>query len=95
MSTSRTLTPRCQKYALYVSDGGRKVTQPWPFAEEPPMFYDTIDGERLPLRMVGTYHPEDERTSHVAIAKRKATTDWADVERRRREFSAKRYGRAS
>ncbi len=90
MNQTRTVTPTCVKYALYVSEKGRKVTQPWPFVEEPPMYYDTLDGERLPLVMVGTYDPKDDRSHHIGTVKAKARQEWAEVERRRREFAARR-----
>lgn len=86
---------KCERYCLFVSDTGRKVTQVLHHDGEPPQYFDTFDGERLPLRMVGTYHADDARTSHVALAKQKARADWAEVERRRREFNARQFGRAS
>lgn len=79
---------KCSRFALFVSDTGRKVTQVLHHDGEPPQYFDTFDGERLPLRMVGTIGPTG-RTTHVD-AKQKAKADWAEVERRRREFAARR-----
>lgn len=85
---------KCERYCLFVSDTGRKVTQVLHHDGEPPQYFDTFDGERLPLRMVGTISA-DERSNHLAVAKQKARQDWDAVERRRREFNARQFGRAS
>ncbi len=84
---------KCTRYAVFISDTGRRVTQPLPFEGEPPKYYDTKDGERLPLRMVAHYDPETDHASHVDVLAGRREQDAAD--RRRREFNARRYGRAS
>ena len=79
---------KCTKYLVYVSDRGRRVTQPWPFTTEPPRYFDCKDGERLPLRMVGHYDPETDHSSHVDVYAGRMAQDAAD--RRRQAFNLRR-----
>jgi hypothetical protein len=79
---------KCNRYALYISDTGRRVTQPLPFDGEAPKYYDCKDGERLPLRMIGHYDIESDTTSHVDVYAGRMAQDAAD--RRRREFNVRR-----
>ena len=57
----------CQRYALFVGDNGRKVTQPLHTEGDAPRQYTCRDGTVLPLVMVARYHEDTQHTSHVEL----------------------------
>lgn len=48
----------CTRYALFVGDNGRKVTQPLCTEGDAPKQYTCRDGTVLPLVMVARYHED-------------------------------------